>query len=328
VDIRYQVFVSSTFADLQDERRAVIQTLMEMDCIPAGMELFPAADEEQLAFIKKIIDDCDYYIVIIGGRYGSVSESGLSYTEQEYDYAVSRGLKVIALIHGSTDDIPSGKTDKDPQRAQSLESFKLRLSTGRLVKFWTASSELPGLVSLSLSKTIKTYPAIGWIRANRAASADLINESNTLLRDNEQLRARVVELEGAIEPLSKISLAGLDEIFEVRGSHYSQYVTRELFRELSWAEIFGLISPKLLSHPSDTAVKFHLRDALFPGDLEKKKLNEEDFDTIKVQLLAYDLVSVKYSSAVGGGAGLFWSLTKNGKDFMMQVRTVKAREQG
>ncbi len=66
---RYQVFVSSTFADLQDERSKVIQTLMEMDCIPAGMELFPAMDEEQFEFIKKIIDDCDYYLLIIGARY-------------------------------------------------------------------------------------------------------------------------------------------------------------------------------------------------------------------------------------------------------------------
>src|SRR5216683_8241641 len=99
MDKRYQVFVSSTFADLKEERQAVIRTLIEMDCIPAGMELFPAADEEQFTFIKRVIDDCDYYLLIIGGRYGSVDESGISYTEQEYEYAVSRGLKVIALLH-------------------------------------------------------------------------------------------------------------------------------------------------------------------------------------------------------------------------------------
>lgn len=45
MDKRYQVFVSSTFTDLKEERKHVIQTLMEMDCIPAGMELFPAIDE-------------------------------------------------------------------------------------------------------------------------------------------------------------------------------------------------------------------------------------------------------------------------------------------
>jgi hypothetical protein len=92
MDKRYQVFISSTYADLKAERQDVIQTVIEANCIPAGMELFPAADEAQLAFIKRVIDDCDYYLLIIGGRYGSVDESGISYTEQEYDYAVSHGL--------------------------------------------------------------------------------------------------------------------------------------------------------------------------------------------------------------------------------------------
>ena len=53
---------------------------MEMDCIPAGMELFPAADEEQWEFIKRVIDDCDYYVLIIGGRDGSLTPEGISYT--------------------------------------------------------------------------------------------------------------------------------------------------------------------------------------------------------------------------------------------------------
>src|SRR6185503_5392570 len=112
MDKRYQVFVSSTYADLQHERQRVIQALMEMDCIPSGMELFPAADEEQLKFIKRVIDDCDYYLLIIGGRYGSVGADGVSYTEQEYEYAVSRGLKVIAVIHENPDEIPFGKSEK------------------------------------------------------------------------------------------------------------------------------------------------------------------------------------------------------------------------
>src|SRR5579862_5768846 len=111
IDKRHQVFISSTFTDLKEERQRVMQTIMSMDCIPAGMELFPALDEEQVSFIKKIIDDCDYYILIIGGRYGSVSDEGVSFTEIEYDYAVSKGIPVIALIHGEPEAIPSGKTD-------------------------------------------------------------------------------------------------------------------------------------------------------------------------------------------------------------------------
>jgi hypothetical protein len=126
MDKRYQVFVSSTYADLKEERQRVMQTLMEADCIPAGMELFPAADEEQFAFIKKVIDDCDYYLIIIGGRYGSTTADGISYTEKEYDYAVSLGLKVIALIHENPDLIPSGKSEKDPCQGNDFSSSEAR----------------------------------------------------------------------------------------------------------------------------------------------------------------------------------------------------------
>jgi len=88
---RYQVFVSSTYEDLQPERQEVMHVLLELDCIPAGMELFPAANEDQWTLIKEVIDDCDYYIVIIGGRYGSVGTDGISYTEMEYRYASEIG---------------------------------------------------------------------------------------------------------------------------------------------------------------------------------------------------------------------------------------------
>ena len=80
---RYQVFVSSTFRDLELERQEVMHALLELDCTPSGMELFPAANETQWNLIKKVIDDCDYYVLVIGGRYGSIGPEGISYTEME-----------------------------------------------------------------------------------------------------------------------------------------------------------------------------------------------------------------------------------------------------
>ncbi len=64
MDKRYQVFVSSTFTDLIKERQQVTRTLLEMDCIPAGMELFPASNDDQLTLIKIVNDDSDYYLLI------------------------------------------------------------------------------------------------------------------------------------------------------------------------------------------------------------------------------------------------------------------------
>jgi hypothetical protein len=136
MDKRFQVFISSAYADLMEERRAVIQSVIELNCIPAGMELFPAASEEQLQFIKRVIDDCDYYLLIIAGRYGSVGADGISYTEKEFEYAVSRGLPVIAFPHENPGHIMFEKSEPDPARRKKLEEFRTKVCTGRVVKMW------------------------------------------------------------------------------------------------------------------------------------------------------------------------------------------------
>lgn len=50
---RYQIFVSSTFLDLKKERAAVLESILQMKCFPAGMELFPSASMNQFEYIKK-----------------------------------------------------------------------------------------------------------------------------------------------------------------------------------------------------------------------------------------------------------------------------------
>lgn len=327
MDKRYQVFLSSTYADLKDERQQVIQTLMEMDCIPAGMELFPATDEEQFDFIKRVINDCDYYILIIGGRYGSTTREGISYTEKEYDYAVSLGLKVIALLHQSPDEIAAGKTDKDPELAARLQEFRAKVETGRLVKYWRAASDLPGLVALSLSKTIKTYPAVGWVRANQVGSNELLTELNGVRRENEELRTALTEARLTTRQ-RPANLATLTDSFSVRGELKiaRDYSWRNWEYPLTWGEIFALIAPYLLEHPNDRSVMLTLKKAILEHksqDYYECKINDQDFQTIKVQLNALGLVQISYMKTVQGGMALFWALTPQGDATMLELRTVR-----
>jgi hypothetical protein len=175
-----------------------MQTLMKMDCIPAGMELFPATDEEQFEFIKRIIDDCDYYLLIIGGRYGSLAAQGISYTEQEYEYALKHGLKVIALLHKNPDQIPFDKSEQTPELRARLQAFRDKAATGRVVEFWQSAEELPGIVALSLINTIKLFPAIGWVRADKVSSEELLIEINDLRKKNAELSKALSELEPSI----------------------------------------------------------------------------------------------------------------------------------
>jgi hypothetical protein len=219
MDKRYQVFVSSTFSDLIDERREVIQTLMQMDCIPAGMELFPAADEEQLAFIKKVIDDCDYYLLIIGGRYGSTTAEGISFTEKEYDYAVSKGIEVIAFLHGQPDKIPLGKSEIEPEARKRLTEFRAKVSTGRLIKFWNSTAELPGLVALSLQKAIKAHPKPGWVRGGPTSNPELLAQLNELRQKNDQLQGRLASALANQPTRLEVNLASADSKFVLKGGY-------------------------------------------------------------------------------------------------------------
>ena len=123
---KYQVFISSTYEDLKEERKNVIETLLMMNCIPAGMEAFCAADEEQFEYIKKVIDLCDYYVLIIGKRYGSISElTGKSYTEMEFDYAKSKGIDLIVTDHHRVgESLPDCIAVVDPYRDDYIADFK------------------------------------------------------------------------------------------------------------------------------------------------------------------------------------------------------------
>lgn len=49
---KYQVFISSTYTDLKEERSAVMRCLLEMNCIPVGMEQSPASNMNQMNYIK------------------------------------------------------------------------------------------------------------------------------------------------------------------------------------------------------------------------------------------------------------------------------------
>lgn len=324
---RYQVFVSSTYADLKDERSRVIQTLMEMDCIPSGMELFPAADEEQFEFIKKVIDDCDYYLLIIGGRYGSTTEEGVSYTEKEYDYAIQKGLKVVALLHGQPDDIPVGKTDKDAALAERLAAFRAKVETNRLVKYWKTADELPGIVSLSLSKTIKTYPAAGWVRGGSSASSEILQELNAVRKQNEEFRELLAAANARDVP--KIAdIAGLDEKFALKGKYQNQHQGQKHSWEssLTFGQMFALIAPYLIEHPNDGLVTIKLVRAILKlqnYDPYHCEIDDQLYQTFKIHLKALGLINLNYSNTTKGGVALFWSLTPKGEQVMTELRVVR-----
>ena len=94
----YQVFISSTYIDLVEERAAIKESVLKLNCRPSAMEYFPATNTSQFRYIKKEIAASDFYILVIGGRYGSLDDDGISFTEKEYDYAVKKKKTFLPLF--------------------------------------------------------------------------------------------------------------------------------------------------------------------------------------------------------------------------------------
>ena len=182
---RYTVFISSTYEDLQEERENVMDALLKLDLIPCGMELFPASNESQWSLIKRVIDDCDYYILILAGRYGSINkEEGISYTEIEYRYALTSGKPVIAFVHSHPEELPAKKVEQSSKKKKQLDKFRELVKT-KLVSYWKDPYELGQQVSISMTKLIEQFPSTGWIKADHVINQDNIMGLSAVYRTRQ-----------------------------------------------------------------------------------------------------------------------------------------------
>ncbi len=219
--IKYQVFVSSTYKDLVEERRQILDVLLMADCIPAGMESFVAQDDEQFNIIKKVIDLCDYYILILGRRYGSVSnKTGISYTEMEYNYAIEKGIPV--LVFALSDDAPNNNAEKeeDDIKRGKLAEFKSQAMTNRLASVWKDQSDLIGKVAISIMKAKSEIARPGWHRGADKEKQDLLDEINKLKEEKAQL-------------IDKGIISNIDEVEEkLQGKFYGSLITLHFTEKL------------------------------------------------------------------------------------------------
>jgi hypothetical protein len=326
---KYQVFISSTFTDLIAERQTVLRTVLDLGHIPSGMEIFPAADVEQFDYIKKVIDECDYYVLIIGARYGSMDAAGVSFTEKEYDYAVEEKKTVLAFIHGDPGSIAVSKADVDPALAAKLKAFREKVSKGRLVRFWKTSEELNSRVTVALAKAFGETPGIGWIRGNTAASEELLAQINNLHNMVDELRTENEELKERTKPRLE-GIAGLNEVFTIR---YRYRLTTGTYQDsgivLTWAEIFAACgpmffrpcSPGLIGHAIVRYIKENRQIKL-----EAMELFKSDENRIKLQLMSLGLIEIAAGEATGGEVEEFASLTPRGRQQLLELLAVRGAQ--
>lgn len=218
---RLQIFVSSTYTDLQPERQAAVEAILVAGHIPAGMELFTAGDESQMEVIRQWIDESDAYILILGGRYGSIdSTSGKSYTHLEYEYAVDKGKPVFALVvtDEGLDELVKGRGRGvlESEQPQGLKALRA-LATSKLVRFWTDTKDIRIAVGETLSTYARREDLKGWVRPQDQSNVpQLASEIARLSKENAELRDRLSSSENQVQPLG-IGYQGVLRVLKSRG---------------------------------------------------------------------------------------------------------------
>ena len=167
---KLQVFISSTFLDLIEERQAVVQAILGARHLPAGMELFCAGDKSQLITIKQWIDQSDVFMLILGGRYGSIDpESGKSYVQLEYEHAVHTDKPLFAAVIGQDyiDQMVRAK-GKDVLELDHPDLYKgfRKLVTSKMCRFFSDTKDLKLIVHESLRDIDQCDGLVGWVRAD------------------------------------------------------------------------------------------------------------------------------------------------------------------
>src|SRR5262245_50959004 len=203
IDRRYQVFISSTFSDL-DERKAAVEAVFERGHIPIALERFSPADETDLQVIKNAMKDSQVYILILGHRYGElVPGLDISYTEFEYDLAQEYELKTLVfqmeppLIAERRKQLDSTKAKDNLELSNHgrLNNFHDRVKT-HFRRFFVPGPDFKYIVQLALADGLSNWNKPGFIREPKdpavleGATNEFISELITQLQNFDKLYAR------------------------------------------------------------------------------------------------------------------------------------------
>ncbi len=337
-DKKYQVFVSATCDDLREERQRLMEALLASGCIPVGMDLCPRnASAEQWNSVKALIDDCDYYLILIGGRYGTLAPTGISYTHREFIYAQTRRKPMASLIHEHPEGLVAERRERTAEGVARLRDFKDLVARGSLVRQWSQTDDLKGGVQRLLAQLVKTHPAPGWVRASQVANLNAARENQDLRKQLDDLRKEMDQLANGRAVKPETLARGSDPTnvsyacnVYVKGN----CIVSQAKTQLTWDALFACLAPTMMSEVTEDQMRATLAARLGENalkdvaELHKQAhavrdivINPVSFNTIKMHFRAMGYI--RKGAGMGPGNQLTWQLTPQGDQYMVGLLAVR-----
>ena len=168
----YKIFISSTYEDLKEERQRAISTILKLGHIPVSMEFFSSEKGDKWGLMRKRIEECDIYTLMIGSRYGSVDKFGIGYVEKEYSYAKELQMPICVQML----ELDETKAD-DTHR---LKKFREVITDDQLISPSKDSTEMLTNLSINIANQSLKMPIFsGWVK-NSEINNDKFQKISTL----------------------------------------------------------------------------------------------------------------------------------------------------
>ena len=161
VEKRYQVFISTTYPDMQSARQALMLPLLDLGMAPMSMDLHSAETNNLMPVVQRMIDDCDYFVILLGGRYGTLSPLGLSYTHREYIFAATKRKPIVTFIHDQPFSLPAEAREDSREGQVRRDDFARLLENKTLAFRWRDERELSEQVAKVMPDVMRQHPAAG-----------------------------------------------------------------------------------------------------------------------------------------------------------------------
>jgi hypothetical protein len=356
IDKRYHVFISTTGADMQPERLVLAQTLASLGFFSWGLE---ARTPLTTAFARRQIDDCDYFVLLIGSRYGELSASGVSYVHLEYIYAITKQKPVLVILHEAPDSRPPEVQESTKEGHRKFEDFRRQLQRERdMVVTFREPRELEVILRHAMPQLTQRYPSLGWVRPNDAPMQALQLEIEKLREKNTQLLAsgRARGAAGSLSTLDdKMTTSIVDESstldvpivrgdelmsFDYRVHAYQDGNFRELRprRQMTWNELLMAVGPGFRPPAPEERFANLLNDYLNISalrDVQQTMPRAHATARCQINVRALHAIKVQFKNnqwiaPVGRDARhhILWGLSALGEERLNQLMAVQGLEVG
>src|SRR6185312_6274046 len=151
MDTPFRVFLCSTFNDLTEERKSVLEAIRRLQLQHDSMEFFGASTKLPINTCLEEVRKSDVLVVLVGHRYGNlVPKRGISFSEAEYKEG--HRLRKPCLVYFKNDNVPVLPKDveRDSKKAVLLEKWKGRLGKRHTICTFAAAFDLAVQVTADL----------------------------------------------------------------------------------------------------------------------------------------------------------------------------------